>query len=141
MISYKDEKNKREIIMKHYSFPINKKEELPKEWIKTYKHSQNCVDEIEVALKIENNLVLDANFKAKGCAVFLSSSDIFLEQIKNKNITEVKTIIQEYKNLIEQKEANEIILGPLVIFHNVKVHLNRLECARLIAETIEEVIN
>lgn len=141
MISYKDEKTKRELIMKHYSQPENKKEELNPNFIQHYKHSSSCVDEITLALEIKEEKVLNTEFIGKGCAVFLASTDLFLNQIKNKNLLEVKDIIKNYQGLINRENTDEEKIGPLVIFHNVKVHLNRLECAKLISEAVSELIN
>ncbi|MBN3534686.1 iron-sulfur cluster assembly scaffold protein [Mycoplasma procyoni] len=137
-----DNNQKRAIIMKHYSTPDNKVAsvaDLP-DWSQSYLHSSNCVDEITIAIKKSDNKVEDVKFSAVGCAVFLSSCDIFSNIIKNKTFDQIKDIITNYKNLIEQNqtEINEEIFGDLVIYKDVKTHLNRLECASLIYKVVQE---
>ncbi|WP_033160904.1 iron-sulfur cluster assembly scaffold protein [[Mycoplasma] collis] len=131
--------DKRKIIMDHYLNPRNKINNIDKQ-NSLYLHSNNCVDEIWLNLEINpnNKKVEKAEFEAIGCAVFLASSDIFLDLIKDKNIDEIKNIIINYENLIQKKnvEINKIILDKLLIFENVKTHLNRLECANMISKII-----
>lgn len=133
-------KEKTEIIMKHYSKPINKVEKLDKNIKQVYLHSSSCVDEIFLHLEIKSKKIVDGKFEGVGCAVCLSSSDIFLEEIKNKTIEEAKTIALNYHNLINQEKFDEDKVGKLVIFSNVKTHLNRLNCASLIEEAFQKFI-
>ncbi|UWD33900.1 iron-sulfur cluster assembly scaffold protein [Mesomycoplasma molare] len=137
-----DNNKKREIIMHHYSKPDNKLTELPN-WSNNYLHSTNCVDEIWLSLKKDNNVIKDAKFKGIGCAVFLSSCDIFLNEIKNKNLEQVNQIINDYKIMInkENENFNKDILGNLIVFNDVKTHLNRLECASMIYKIVKDNID
>lgn len=143
MISYKDNDTKRKIIMEHYSNPQNKVENTKQfeNYSHIYLHSQNCVDEINIALKIESNtqIIKDAKFSGLGCAVFLASSDIFLSRIINKKISDVQIMIDEYEKLLHQQNADETLLEKLVVFHNVKTHLNRLECALMISNALKKI--
>ncbi|MGZ9432550.1 iron-sulfur cluster assembly scaffold protein [Mycoplasma sp. 613B] len=132
-----DANQKRKLIMDHYSNAKNKVAELPN-WNNNYLHSSNCVDEIWLALNLQENTVIDAKFKGIGCAVFLSSADIFLDIIKNKTIIEIKEIIEIYKSLINQKKNVDNLekIGNLVALNDVKTHLNRLECASMIYKVV-----
>ncbi|AAT27564.1 iron-sulfur cluster assembly scaffold protein [[Mycoplasma] mobile] len=133
-------KEKTDIIMKHYSSPINKVEEIETNSKSIYRHSASCVDEINLNLKIENDFLVDAKFQGVGCAVFLSSADIFLEEIKNKPLSKVNEIANAYFDLINKKESNNLKIGKLAIFENVKIHLNRLECASLIYQAYNDFL-
>ncbi|VEU59310.1 iron-sulfur cluster assembly scaffold protein [Mesomycoplasma neurolyticum] len=134
--------DKRQIIMDYYLNPRFKKENIDKT-NSHYLHSNNCVDEIWINLKIEDNILKNAEFEAIGCAVFLSSTDIFLEIAKNKTIDEIKLIVENYDNLIHKKSENikKNILEKLLVFEDVKTHLNRLECANMISKIVKIAID
>lgn len=123
--------------MKHYSQPENKKI-IDGETIDTY--SNRCVDELHLTFKLEENKIKDIAFQGQGCAVFLSSTDIVINLIKGKTIEEAKEIITSYENMIEQSgEYNKDILGEANVFDNVKTHLNRLDCAQMIARGVRKI--
>ncbi|MGY6171997.1 iron-sulfur cluster assembly scaffold protein [Candidatus Mycoplasma pogonae] len=135
-----DNNQKRALIMKHYLSGINRVGQV-EQWKNTNVYSQNCVDNLELAIKIENNKIIDAKFSGDGCAVFLASTDIFLENIKNKSLNQVEKILINYENLINQKPTDVINLNNLVIFNNVKTHLNRLECASIIIKATKKILS
>lgn len=64
-----------------------------------------------------------------------------LAQIKDRTLNEIETILDLYlamlngKKLVEEEQEK---LGKLIIFENVKVHLNRLECASIIYRVIKK---
>ncbi|MGL5617683.1 MAG: hypothetical protein ACRCWU_01355 [Metamycoplasmataceae bacterium] len=126
--------------MDYYLNPRRKKSvNFPTDNFKTYyHHSDNCVDEITL-IDIEGN---DYAFQATGCAVFLSSSEIFLEEAAKDNFSNVKELSAAFKKLINQENMDEKekeIIGKLNIFSNVKKHLNRVECALMITKVFEKI--
>lgn len=138
---YKKEDLKRKVIMKHYMTPSHKVDNFEND-INTHEiHSQHCVDKMNFQIKLnKKNQVEYAKFQGEGCAIFLSSVDIFFDLIKNQNLEQVNKIIEEYNKLIEQKIDYSEFLNNLNIYHNVKTHLNRLECARLVATAVDKFI-
>lgn len=131
---------KREIIMNYYLNPKRKKNDdfdivnLESHYL----HSINCVDEITlIKLKDKN----DYCYKAIGCAVFLASSDIFLEEASKNNFNNIQELSNNYQKLVNQQEMSEeefISIGKLCVFSNVKKHLNRVECALIITKVFEK---
>ncbi|MDM5232010.1 iron-sulfur cluster assembly scaffold protein [Lysinibacillus pakistanensis] len=49
-----------------------------------------CGDTIFMSVKVEDGEILDAKYKAYGCATSLATADIFAEFIINKSIEEIK---------------------------------------------------
>lgn len=139
MTSFKDQNVKRELIMKHYMSPNNKGDYtmLP---LQVSHYSTKCVDKVHLGLRVEDNKVVEAKFQGEGCAVFLSSVDIMLDLIKNKNLDEIKEIITEYEKLINTKPANLELLKELAIYDNVATHTNRLHCAEMISDALKKII-
>lgn len=132
MTLYKDLNKRRELIMKHYSSPKNKVEVNPG-WLTIDQFSKECVDELHLYLKIEDNVIKDAKFSGVGCAIFLSSVDIMISEIQNKSLDEVNELIDNYDELLKGNSYNEDIVGALAIFDNVHSNFNRLHCAEMIS--------
>ena len=140
MDSYNDSQ-KREIIMDYYMKPRRKV--APNFLLENHKtyyhHSKNCVDEITLIKLNDKN---DYSYKAIGCAVFLASTDIFLEEAEKKEFKDIKALSNSFEKLINQDDMNESELksiGKLSIFSNVKKHLNRVECALMITKVLEKI--
>lgn len=137
MIFY-NENDKRKIIMDYYLNPRNKVEKFSNSNYKNvYIHSSSCVDEIKLYFNKDKT---DFKFEAQGCAIFLSSCEIFIEIIKTIGFDKKDILINNYRNLVNKKQINEderLMLDKLNIFENVSRHLNRKECALLICSIFE----
>lgn len=135
MADFNNQNVRREIIMKHYSSPDNKGE-IDKSDIDQY--SNHCVDELHIQWSFENNKLSNVKWDGIGCAVFQSSSDIFLNIAKNKTLEEIKDLANQYENLINQngQPFDEELLSELMVYKNVKEQLNRLNCANMISQAI-----
>ncbi|MCK5806941.1 MAG: hypothetical protein KAG91_00925 [Mycoplasmataceae bacterium] len=123
---------KRELIMKHYSTPTFKREEITS----SIDHfSQQCVDELHIQLSKDEVL-----WSGVGCAIFQSSSDIFISKIQNSSKEEILKLVENYENMINDngESFNEELLGELLIFRDVKKHLNRLHCANMISQSLNK---
>ncbi|ENY69308.1 Aminotransferase protein U (nitrogen fixation protein NifU) [Metamycoplasma auris 15026] len=131
MKSYSNQEKQR-IIFDNYANPKYKLDN--KKNCGIFEHSSVCVDEIELHLTFKDDILIDANYYALGCAIFLSSIEIMIKQLLNKNKQEINVILDNYFKMINKTEfdAKNIDLGDLCVFENVKVHLNRLECASII---------
>lgn len=104
-----------------------------------YHHSTNCVDEITLIRPKKEN---DYYYTAIGCAIFLASTEVFLEIAAINEFNNMDALVTNFKKLINQEELSEselISLGKLKIFSNVKKHLNRVECALMITKVIEKI--
>ena len=52
----------RQIIMDHYSNPQNKHQPSKEGFEKVHMHSDNCIDDLDIFLQVENGIVVDACF-------------------------------------------------------------------------------
>ncbi|MEM0163966.1 MAG: SUF system NifU family Fe-S cluster assembly protein [Thermoplasmata archaeon] len=112
-----------DFILEHYKNPRN---------FGTIEHAQvdekgsnsSCGDEIELFLKINNNVVEDVKFYGKGCAISQASASILTELIKGKTIEE----LNNFKSEDLLKELG-ITLTPV-----------RLKCALLSYEVLKRGI-
>ena len=135
------EDEKRKIIMDYYLNKRNRVDEFNnKNYHEIYKHSTSCVDELTLYYNDEKN---DFKIKAKGCAIFLSSSEIFIERIKELGFSKKDILSNSFQKLVDKREIlddnEKEILGKLMIYENVAKHLNRKECALLIKQVFENI--
>ncbi|CAM9152175.1 iron-sulfur cluster assembly scaffold protein [Mycoplasma marinum] len=139
MTSYKDPNKRREIIMDRYSNPTHKGEIKGVKPLE--KFSTQCVDNTKLYLEWEGEILKDVKHTSTGCAVFLSSLDLFLDYAKGKSKKDILHLSMEYDTMINQSGEFDIeLLDKLIIFDNVKSHLNRLLCANIISEAFKELL-
>ncbi|WP_373436105.1 iron-sulfur cluster assembly scaffold protein [Metamycoplasma equirhinis] len=133
----------REIIFSAYLNPKFKIEELPHNNKTIFEHSNVCVDTIELNLEFNDNVLIDAKYKAEGCTIFIASIELMLDNILNKDRIEIKKIIDAYFAMINNNNLNDNdfdLLNKLIVFKNVKNSFNRLECASIIYRAISKGI-
>ncbi|MEK6835552.1 MAG: Fe-S cluster assembly sulfur transfer protein SufU [Nanoarchaeota archaeon] len=81
----------RENIIEHYKNPSNEGN-LDSYDIHARENNPLCGDEVEIKIKLNNNKIKEVKFQGKGCAISLASTDILLENIKDKSIEEIKNL-------------------------------------------------
>lgn len=121
----------RQIIMDHYSKPINKHEPTSDKYEKVHMHSDNCIDDIDVYLLVENDVIKDACFTGVACTISTSSTDIMCELIKGKSKKEALYIIEQYNKMIHEQEFDEDVLEEALAFINTSKQAARIRCATI----------
>lgn len=144
MISYKDKEIARQIIMDQYESPINKIDESKGKQLQDYQsfysNTSSCEDSFTVCLKIENNSILDAKFYGSGCVVSSVATDMLCEAVKNQTVLDAKQILDNYYKMINTQEYDEQMLGPLNVFCNVGNQMNRVKCALVGLNAINNIL-
>ena len=135
-----DQDFKREIILDNYQNPYHKGLKKEKEYKSANTNNESCIDDIDIELKIENDIITDANFDGEACAISTSATSIFLKKIIGMKISEVKKLIKNYENLIDEKEYDEKLLGELMAYDTIYMQPNRKHCALLPVDTIKKIL-
>lgn len=135
-----DEKLKRDIILDNYQNPVNKGLTDSDGYMKVNTRNSSCVDNIDVMVKIENGIIIDIRFDGEACAISTSATSIMIKTLIGKNIKEVKEIIENYENMIEEKEYDASVLGELVVYDTVSKQPSRKKCATLPFDSIKKII-
>ena len=130
----------RAIIMDHYSNPVNKKQPPKDGYEKVHMHSDNCIDDIDVFLLVENGVVTDACFDGVACAISTSSTDIMCDLLKGKDIERAKYIIDQYHHMIHEKEFDESVLEESLAFINTSKQAARIRCATIGWNAADEIL-
>ncbi len=135
-----DSELKREVILDNYNNPYHKGLKNEKDYKKANTNNESCIDDIDIELKIENGIIKDANFDGEACAISTSATSIFLRKIIGKSVNEVKKLIENYENLINEKEYDEELLGELMAYDTIYMQPNRKHCALLPVDTIKKIL-
>lgn len=138
-LNNKDSNYYRQLIVSHYSNPVNKGLVKAKNSLMFHHYSNSCVDDFYIELTFDQDVVSHARFEGIGCAISSSSIDIFASLITNKTIKDISIINSNYQNMLAAKKYDEIILDDLVAFKNVFKQPNRIKCALIISESISEI--
>ena len=130
----------RQVILDHYQYPRNKELVEDFRYGKIRMNSDSCVDDINVQLLIENNVIKDIRFDGIACTISTASTSIMSELLKNKTIEEAKKIIDNYMNMIDEKEYDEDLLEEAAAFKNTYKQANRIKCATIGWRGISELL-
>ena len=121
----------RSIIMDHYSNPTNKHQPTSDKFEQIHMHSDNCIDDLNIFLLIENSIVTDACFDGVACTISTASTDIMCDLLKGKNVDEAKNIIKQYDNMIHEQPFDEEVLEEAIVFINTSKQAARIRCATI----------
>jgi len=122
---------KRSIMLEHYQHPKNRGLIDDDTYLTTNMNSESCIDEINLMVKIENNIIVDVRFDGEACAICTSSTSIMIDTLLGKTIEEVKEIYYNFENMIEEKEYDEEILEQAIVYDEIYKQANRKKCALL----------
>ena len=121
----------RQIIMDHYSNPLNKHQPQTGGFEKMHMHSDNCIDDLDIFLLLENDVVKDACFDGVACTISTASTDIMCDLLKGKNIEEAKNIIAQYNHMIHEEPFDDEVLEEAIVFINTSKQAARIRCATI----------
>jgi nitrogen fixation NifU-like protein len=136
-----DSNLRRSIILDNYNNPNNRQRHDNDDYIKNNSRNISCIDNIDVYVKIEDNTIKDITYEGEACAISISSSSIISNLLKDKTLEQAKEIINNYYNMIEEKEYNKELLEEANVFDEIYKQPSRKMCATLIVRGIEEIIN
>ena len=136
-----DSNLRRSIILDNYNNPNNRQRHDNDDYIKTNSRNISCIDNIDVYVKIEDNTIKDITYEGEACAISISSSSIISNLLKDKTLEQAKEIINNYYNMIEEKEYNKELLEEANVIDEIYKQPSRKMCATLIVRGIEDIIN
>ena len=91
-----------------------------------------CGDSLTVYVNIENNIISDVSYKARGCAISIASASIMSDTIKGKTLEEVNSLFDKFHRLctgqtVEDDDDTEI----LKVLSGVSKFPTRVKCATM----------
>lgn len=135
-----DENLRREIIMEHYQNPRNKKVIEDPTYEKINTNNASCIDNLDIYIKIEDQIIKDICFSGEACAISTSSCSIMITNLIGKTIEEAKKYVESFENMINEQAFNEDILQEALAYNEVYKQNNRKNCALLPYKGIKKVL-
>lgn len=135
-----DSNLRREIIMDNYQDPMNRGLIDDDSYLKVNTNSESCIDNLDYMMKIDNDKIIDIRFDGEACAISTSATSIMIRNLIGKSIEEAKELLNNYKNMINEKEYNEDLLGELIVYDEIYKQPNRKNCALLPTVAIDKMI-
>ena len=136
-----DNNLKREIILENYQNPKNKGLLNDDSYIKVNMNNESCIDEVNLEVKIENNIIKDIRFDGEACAISTSSTSIMIEVLIGKTIKEAENILQNFLNMIDEKPFDKDVLEEAIVYDDIAKNPSRKKCVLLSWWGIEKVLN
>ena len=135
-----DNNLRREIILDNYQEPMNRGLIDDDSYLKINTNSESCIDNLDYMMKIENNKIIDIRFDGEACAISTSASSIMIRSLIGKSVNDAKKILENYKNMISEKEYDEELLGELIVYNEISKQPNRINCALLPSVAIDKML-
>ncbi|MFL2895218.1 MAG: iron-sulfur cluster assembly scaffold protein [Candidatus Pelagibacter sp.] len=100
-----------------------------------------CGDEMEISLFIENNKVIDMGYQCKSCVYCQASVSLLSQNIKNKNLDEIKEFIIICEKIFDDTKIN--LEKKWKSFKELfdKKNKSRKECLLLPLRTISKALD
>ena len=131
MRSLDDPQLLREIIMDHYDHPRNRGLVEDETYKKVNMNSDTCIDDLDIQVKFDGDKIADVRYDGEACAICTSSTSIMSELVIGKTKEEAKRIIENYMNMIYERDYDEDLLEEAIAFKNTHKQANRIKCATL----------
>ena len=100
-----------------------------------------CGDEMEISLIVKNNKVIDMGYQCKSCIYCQASVSLLSQNIKNKNLDEIRNFIKICEDIFENTKIKleKKWIGFKELFN--KKNLSRKECLLLPIRTVSKAID
>ncbi|HHW68946.1 MAG TPA: SUF system NifU family Fe-S cluster assembly protein [Tenericutes bacterium] len=132
---------RRTIILEHYQNPKNRGLVDDDSYIYINMNNESCIDEINLLVKVENEIIKDIRFDGEACAICTSSTSIMIETLIGKTLDEARKILFNFLNMIDEKEYDAAILEQAIVYEDISKQANRKKCALLPWWGIEKIVN
>ena len=126
-----DTELKKAIILENYQNPKNRGLINDDTYKKINTNSKSCIDQIDLQMKLENGIIKDIRFDGEACAICTSSTSIMIDTLIGKNIDQAINIVNNFENMINEKEYDEDLIGVGVVYSDISKQPNRKNCALL----------
>ena len=136
-----DQELKRQIIMEHYTHPKNRQKTIDKDYIKVNTANESCIDNLDIFIKINNDIIEDILFEGEACAISISSTSIMITNLIGMSITKALEYINNFEAMVGEQTFDKGILKEAIVYEDIYKQSNRKNCALLPYKGIKEVLD
>ena len=97
-----------------------------------------CGDSLTVYVNVENNIISDVSYRARGCAISIASASIMSKTIKGKTIEEVDILFDKFHRLCMGEDIEDDEIEMLKVLSGVSKFPTRVKCATMSWHAIKE---
>ena len=120
-----------EIILDHYRNPRHAGDVSDEELL-VDEENPTCGDQIRLTACVEDGVVKDIRYDARGCAISTASASMMGEELIGKSVEQARASIAGFVALMRgEKEAELDELGDLAALEGVKQYPLRIKCATM----------
>lgn len=134
-----DRELKRSIILDNYQNPNNKRVS-GNDYVKINTRNVSCIDNLDIYLKVNNNIIEDISFEGEACVISISSTNILINLLIGKSKEEGIYILDNYLKMINEEEYDREVLKELLAFVDTSKQPSRIKCATLSANGIKKFL-
>jgi len=125
-----------EVIIDHNNYPRNCGEMCDPS-VKADGYNPLCGDELTLFIKKDNDVIADARFVGKGCAISTASASMMTDMLKGKTVAEARELFGLFHELLTKDEvSSHEALDKLNVLAGVKQFPSRVKCATLAWHTL-----
>lgn len=136
-----DSNLKRSIMLEHYQNPNNRGLIDDDSYVKINMNNESCIDEVNLMVKVNDDIIEDIRFDGEACAMCISSSSIMVETLIGKSVSEAKNILTNFLNMLDEKEYDSDVLESAIVYDDTYKQPNRKKCVLLPWWGIEKILN
>ena len=132
-----------ELIAEHSKSRENRRT-LPNATVKERGHNPSCGDEITLELAVVDGVIVDAAFSGTGCAISQASTDMMIELMRGKTVTEAQQLAELFIAMIHGDITDDDELDALdeaAALKNISTMPARVKCATLAWHTLKQSLN
>ena len=131
-----------ELIAEHSKSRENRRT-LSNATVKERGHNPSCGDEITLELAIVDGVIVEAAFNGTGCAISQASTDMMIELMRGKTVTEARQLAELFIAMIHGEVTDDTELDALdeaAALKNISTMPARVKCATLAWHTLEQCV-
>ena len=122
----------KQVIMDHYKDPINRGIPDDDSYHKVHLKNPTCGDDIEIAIKLNGDIVEDIRHEGIGCSICCSSASVLCDILTGKEIQETIDITNNFYDMIKGEKYNEQLdMGDALAYAGVSQFPARIKCATI----------
>lgn len=130
---------KRSIILDNYQNPNNRRIGGT-DYVKINTRNVSCIDNLDIYLKVNNNIIEDVSYEGEACVISISSTNILSNLLIGKTKEDGIYLIDNYLKMINEEEYDREVLKELLVFDDTSRQPSRIKCATLSANGIKNFL-
>ena len=135
-----DSNLKREIILDNYTHPYHKGITEKEGYIKVNSNNESCIDNIDLYIKIQNNIIQDIYFDGEACAISTASTSIMIKNMIGMNVQDALKYIANFEAMLNEEEYRDTDFKEAIVFDETYKQGNRKTCVTLPYVGIKKVL-